>query len=136
MAVSSTVTSLGSEICTALVAKAKQYRLDAINARITAAKTTAGGTNRANYLLEAKKAKITSDDASTVWAFATTEVNDGLLIRATAPSDRGGYTKDWGYIDKDGKIAKDTSVTPIIDLTDTATKDSFKNSMTHLGTHW
>ena len=136
MAVSSTVTSLGTEICDALVVKAKTYRLNAINARIAAAKTTAGGTNRANYLLEAKKAKITADDATTVWAFNTTDVNDGLLITAVAPSDRGGYSKTWGYIDKDGKIGKDTSVTAIIDLTDSSTKDGFKNTMPHLGTHW
>ena len=96
---SEAVTTKAGELCTALVAKAKQYRLANINARMTSSGTAGFGVDSR---LEAKKSKIEADDASVTWAFATRAAGDDIEIVGTAPADRGGVVKVWGFVTSDG----------------------------------
>ena len=79
-----------------LGSKAKAYRLAQVNARLTS-QSYGGSDDR----LSAKKTKIEADDASVTWVFTKEDVasSDDLVIKAKAPSDRGGHTRIWGYVE-------------------------------------
>lgn len=133
MATSATITATNS-VCTELVAKAKAYRLANINARMT----SAGTGSLSDYKLQSKKDLVTGDSEKVTWSFASRSAGDDLEIVATAPSDRGALVTVWGFVTKDGLIGKDEASARVstTDITNSSTLTTFKNTMTHLGTHW
>ena len=132
---SEAVTTKGGELCTAIVAKAKAYRLANITARTTSSKTAPFGSDSR---LEAKKAKVQSDDASVTYTCVTRAAGDDIEIVLTAPPDRGGVVKVWGFVTSEGLIGKDEAAARVstTNITDAAQYTAFTNNMSHLGTHW
>ena len=132
---SEAVTTKAGELCTALVAKAKQYRLANINARMASSGTAGFGVDSR---LEAKKSKVEADHASVTWAFATRAAGDDIEIVGTAPADRGGVVKVWGFVTSDGNIGKNEAAARVstTNITDGDTYTAFTSTMSHLGTHW
>ena len=132
---SEAVTTKAGELCTALVAKAKAYRIANINARMASSGTAGFGVD---HRLEAKKAKIEADHTSVTWVFETRAAGDDIEIVGTAPADRGGAVKVWGYVTATGLIGKNEADAGLsaVNITDADQYAAFTDTMSHLGAHW
>jgi len=132
---SEAVTTKAGELCTALVAKAKAYRLANIAARAAQSGTATFGSD---VRLERKKAKIEADHESVTWVFETRAAGDDIEIVGTAPADRGGLVKVWGYVTSTGLIGKNQADAELsaVNITDADQYAAFTNTMSHLGSHW
>tara|TARA_B100001248_G_scaffold95884_1_gene71232 strand:+ start:3405 stop:3818 length:414 start_codon:yes stop_codon:yes gene_type:complete len=102
-----TVNGWADELLSGLTTNAKAYRLANITKRQSEMKQD---SNIADDRIARKKAKIDANDSSVTWTFskkADTVNTDDLVIEATAPADRGGHTKIWGYVEgTSGKVKK------------------------------
>ncbi len=103
----SQVNGWADELLSGLTTNAKAYRLANITKRQSEMKQS---TDIADDRIARKKAKIDANDSSVTWTFskkADTVNTDDLVIEATAPADRGGHTKIWGYVEgTSGKVKK------------------------------
>tara|TARA_B100000927_G_scaffold289999_1_gene287769 strand:+ start:705 stop:1133 length:429 start_codon:yes stop_codon:yes gene_type:complete len=139
----SQVNGWADQLLTKLSEKAKAYRLATIDKRLAEgvgttaeiARTLHSGVN----VLVTKREKIVADDASVTWTFAKADDGEDIKISATAPSDRGGHTKDLLWIEgstgKCKKLKGDLYNVDANSLDDTY-RETFFGKVTHLGTFW